>query len=123
EVHPLEDGSLEIIVHLRDKDPQPQGLRLVTPLGSFDERVRMFTSADGTDWKTLGDEAVVFDYSQYIDARNDAIDFPVTTDRYFKIVIDHVTQELESQLKELTRRLRGDEETHRDETILIERRP
>jgi Protein of unknown function (DUF3999) len=123
EVHPREDGSLEIIVHLGDKDPQPQGLRLATPLHNFEQRVRVFTSVDGKDWKPLGDEAVVFDYSQYIDARSDTLDFPATTDRYFKIVIDHVTQELQSQLKELTRRLRGDTESHRDETILIERRP
>ena len=57
-----------------------------------------------------------------MDARSDTVTLP-HHNRYFRIVIDNVTQELESQLMELTRRLRGDAEAHRDERLVIERRP
>ena len=123
QVHPLDNDSLEIIVHLGDNDPQPQGVRIVTPLRNFEQRVRISSSADGKDWQQLGEDAVLFDYSQFMDARSDNFALPATTNRYFRIVIDNVTQELESQLMELTRRLRGDTEAHRDERLVIERRP
>ncbi len=123
QVRPLDNDSLEIIDHLRDSDPQPQGVRIVTPLRNFEQRIRISTSADGKDWQPLGEDAVLFDYSQFMDARSDTVALPATTNRYFRIVIDNVTQELESQLMELTRRLRGDTEAHRDERLVIERRP
>jgi hypothetical protein len=122
-VRPLEDGGLEIIVHLDKDDPQPDGIRLITPLRNFEQRVRVYSSADGKDWKPAGEEGVVFDYSQYMDARSDNISFPRGDDRYFRIVIDNVTQELQSQMMELTRRLQGSEEKDRAEKIVIERRP
>jgi hypothetical protein len=122
-VKPLDDGGLETIVHLGKDDQQPDGIRLITPLRNFEQRIRVFSSTDGKDWQPVSDEAVIFDYSQYMDVRSDSIPIRADEHRYFRIVIDKVTQELESQLKELTRRLRGDEETGRSEKIVIERRP
>ena len=114
---------MEITLHLEQNEPQPHGLRLVTPLHDFEQRVRVFSSPDGKSWQPIGEETVIFDYSQFMDVSSDTVAFPTGSDRYFRIVIDNVTQELESQLKELTRRLRGNEETRRDERIVIERRP
>lgn len=120
---PLDDGGLEITAELREKDPQPTGLRLVSPLKNFEHRVRIYTSADGMKWEPAGDEAVIFDYSRYVDVRSDKISFPETDRRHFRIVIDDVTAEQESELLRLTRRLRGAEETERSERVTIDRRP
>jgi hypothetical protein len=119
----LPDDALEITLELDKNDPQPQGIRILTSLSNFEQRVRIFSSPDGKDWKPVGDEGVVFDYSQFMDVRNDTIPFPANTDRHFRIVIDNVTQELESQLMELTRRLQAGVEEHRDERLVIQRRP
>jgi hypothetical protein len=91
----LPDDALEITLELDKDDPQPQGIRILTPLDNFEQRVRIFSSPDGKDWKPVGDEGV----------------------------IDNVTQELESQLLELTRRLQAGVEEHRDERLVIQRRP
>jgi len=122
-VRPLEDGGLEITLHLEPEDPQPQGLRIVTPLHNFEQRVRVFSSADGDNWQPIGDEGLIFDYSQYMDFGSDDISFPLSDRRDFRILIDDVTQEQESQLMNLTRELRGGEEVQRQERTTINRRP
>jgi hypothetical protein len=83
----------------------------------------VFSSPTGEQWETLGEESVIFDYSRYMDVRRDSVRFKETLDRHFKIVIDNVTAEQESELLALTRRLRGNEETEREEQVTIRRRP
>jgi len=122
-VRPLDDGGLEIILYLEPEDPRPEGLRIVTRLQNFEQRVRVFSSADGENWQPIGEETVIFDYSQYMDVRSDGLSFPPSDRRDFRIVIDDVTQEQESQLMSLTRELRGGEEIQRQERITINRRP
>jgi hypothetical protein len=122
-VRPLEDGGLEIILRLEREDPRPDGLRIVTPLRNFEQRVRVFSSEDGENWQPVGEEGVIFDYSQYMDFGNDDVSFPPSDRRNFRVVIDDVTQEQESQLMSLTRQLRGGEEVRREERITIDRRP
>lgn len=130
-VHPLEGGGLEIIVSLEKDDPQPGGIRIVSPLRNFQNRVQVFASSNGQDWQSITEDGLIFDYSQYMDVDNDTVDFGelgrATADsgdlRHFRIVIDDVTAEQESELLELTRRLRGDEEIQREEKVIIRRRP
>lgn len=120
---PLENGGLEITLELDQNDPEPNGLSLITPLSNFEQRVRMSTSADGVDWEPISAETAIFDYSRYMDVRNDSVSFPTTKRKHFRIVIDDVTSEQQSQLLELTRRLNGNDESERTERITIDRRP
>ena len=119
----LDGGGLEVTVKLSRDSAQPDGLRLITPVRDFRQRVRVFTSTDGRTWDAAGQETVVFDYSRFIDVRNDSIAFPATARRHFKIVVDDVTLEQASDLVALTRRLRGDVETEKFEQVVVERRP
>jgi hypothetical protein len=122
---PLDDGGLEITVRIDedDKHPHPNGLSLVTPLKNFKQRVRVLSSADGQEWEPAGEETVIFDYSRYMDVRNDSVAFPETGRRYFRIVIDDVTVEQESELLALTRRLHGAGEVEQTEKVTVDRRP
>lgn len=122
ELKPLDSGGLAITMLLADDDPQPSGLRIVTSLRNFEHRARVFASSDGNEWASVG-EAVVFDYSRFMDVRNDSIPFPASPNRHVRLVIDDVTTEQESELMELTRRLRGSGETERVEKVTIDRRP
>lgn len=120
---PLDDGSLEITVELDKDDPHANGLTLVSPLRNFEQRVRVDASADGEQWEPAGNETLIFDYSRYMDVRNDSVSFPETAKRHFRITIDDVTVEQESELLALTRRLQGAEETERTERVEVDRRP
>ena len=122
-VRPMDDGGLEITLELDENDSEPNGLTLVSPLRNFEQRVRIQTSADGKTWEPAGNETVIFDYSQYMDVRNDEVPFPASSRKHVRLVIDDVTVEQQSQLLELTRTLRGNDETGRTEKIAIDRRP
>lgn len=124
-VQPLDDGGLEIIVQFDEdrKRPHPNGLTLVSPLRNFKQRVRVFTAADGEQWEPAGEETVIFDYSRFMDARSDSVAFPESDRRNFRIIIDDVTLEQESELLAFTRRTQGGEEVERTEQATVDRRP
>jgi len=123
QLRPLEAGGLEITLTLDADDPVPDGLTLVTPLRDFEQRVRLETSSNGLDWQPAGAEHLLFDYARFMEVRQVEIPFPDTRDRQIRLLIDSVTAEQESELLELTRNLRGTDETNRSETALIRRRP
>ena len=119
---PLEDGGLEITLTLDRDDPAPNGLKLITPLDNFEKRIRVETSADGRQWDEVA-HSLIFDYSRYVDVRQDSISFPKTGRRRVRIVIDNVTAKEQSELLELTRRLEGAKEISREERVTIQQRP
>jgi hypothetical protein len=116
------ESGLQIELKLRDKETQPTGLRIITPLANFEHQVRVETSADGAAWTAAGAPAVIFDYSKYVDARSDLVPFEAGESRRFRVTIADLTAEQELQLLELHRRLRGDEVVERDEKTFIDQR-
>lgn len=123
---PLDNNALEIRIDLPDTGPLPEGLQLHTPLTNFQHRVQVFASAEGEQWHPLTEDGLIFDYSQFIDVRNDSVSFTASltnADRQLRIVIDDVTAEQQSRLLELTRELVGDEETSRSVQVIVDRRP
>ena len=120
---PQADGGLELTLRVPADAPPIEGFRLVTPLVDFEQRVRTQVSDDGATWEPLGQETAFFDYSRYVDVRNDSLSFPSTDRRRLRIVIDDVTVEQQSQLTTLTKRLRAGVETDREERTVTARRP
>ena len=121
-LRPLENDGMEIRITLKSQDPSPLGLRFVTPLQNFEQQVRVFATADGTE-STLVEEALIFDYSKFMDVRRTEVILPATTAREFRIVIDSLTSEQESQLLVMTRSMTGGDESSRTEETAIQRRP
>jgi hypothetical protein len=108
---------------LGENDPPPHGVQILSPLRDFEHQVQVESSADGTTWRPAGEPALIFDYTRFVDARNVAVPMTGGDDRRFRLTIADVTAEQESQLLELHRRLRGNEETERSERTAIARRP
>lgn len=96
---------------------------VMAPLKNFEQRVRLYSSTNGTQWQPLAEEAVIFDYSRFMDVRNVEVVIPPTDHRHFRIVFDNVTSEQESELLELTRQLSGQQENQREERVTVDRRP
>lgn len=117
------DQGLQVDLMLRDKEPQPTGLRIITPLRNFENQVLVETSDDGQTWQSAGPASLIFDYSQYVDARNVQVPLPTGSQRHFRVKIATITSEQESELLVLHRRLKGTEETERSENTQVQRRP
>lgn len=123
----IDDRGLEIRFSLRDdkpnRDPSPTGMRLVTPLTNFEQRVRVYGINEKGVEEPLGKEATLFDYSEHMDVRNDLIPLPENNYRKFRVEVTAITSDQESQLMELTRSLRTGTEAERQEKITVRRRP
>ena len=115
--------GLHVELALRENDPLPTGIRIITPLRDFEHQVRVEASADVNSWTSAGPPTLIFDYSRYVDARNDFVPIKSGTHRRFRLTIENVTAEQESLLLDLHRRLRGANEIDRTENTTIVRRP
>jgi len=118
-----DDNSIEIVIQRDDDDPPAEGIVLHTPLKNFERQVSVFGSSDANEWKRLVADALIFDYSRYMDIANSKIILPDNDYRNLKVVIKEVTDEDESPLTEFTRRFRQEEETQRTERTTVRRRP
>ena len=121
-LQPLESNGLDIRLRLDEKDPLPMSIRLITPLQNFEQAVQVFAIIDGAE-SPLVRNALIFDYSQFMDIRRTEIHLPETRAREFRLVIETPSLEVEAELIELTRTLQGDVEKNRTERKLIQRRP
>ena len=119
------DGDRELIVEfsLRENEPRPNGLRILTPLHDFERQVRVEHSNDGKTWSPAGPPTLIFDYSRYVNARNDLVPFEASDHRHFRLIINDLTDEQEGRLMELQRRLKESSEVERTQTTTIARRP
>ena len=128
-VRPLAGDGLEITVVLGFGQERivPESFTLRTPLHDFEHRVSVAWSADGREWTPAVTDALIYDYARFMDVRDVTIPLPATPARgpggRYRILIDHVTQEQQSRLAELTRTLAGGEEREVRETTRVERRP
>lgn len=118
-----DERGLTIELALREKEPIPQGIRIVTPLKDFERQIHVESSLDGTTWESTGPPTLIFDYSQYVNARNDLVPFAANHRRRFRLIVNDLTTEQESHLLELHRRLQGKQEVARTEQTIINRRP
>lgn len=115
--------GLQIELKLKDTEEAPHGMRIITPLRDFEHQVKVETSPDGKTWMPHGAPTLIFDYSRYVDARNDIVSIEPTKDRHFRVIIEDVTADQSSELVELNRRLRGGVEEERTERTNVDRRP
>ncbi len=115
--------GLQLELALREKELLPNGIRIITPLRDFEHQVQVESSADGRTWVPADPSIVIFDYSRHVDARNVEVPISSGDHRYFRITIQDVTTEQESQLLVLHRHLSGSEETDRTERTTINRVP
>ena len=115
--------GLQVELALRDGDPPPTGIRIITPLRDFEHQVRLESSANGLNWTSTGPPSVIFDYSRYVDARCDQIVFTQNDHRRFRVTVEEINAEQQMQVLELERRLRGKEETESVERTKVARIP
>ena len=122
-LHGTTGNEIEVIIRLDEKVPAADGFTVFTPLKDYERRVRVFGSDDGQHWSQLVSDALVYDYSRYMDVSNGDVPLPKNAHRQFKVVIGGVTEEQESPHRRLTRTFRGGEEQERIESTSLNLRP
>lgn len=128
-LRPLPGGGLEIEFTVdAGKHPDPiDGIRIDTPLRNFEQRVQVHRLDDSGTWRPVGDDTLLYDYSQFMDTRQLDVAFPREPRQRpggtWRVTVDDTTVEQQSTLAELVRTLEGGVETGRREKILVARQP
>lgn len=117
------DNRIEVLVELEQPDPAADGVTLITPLRNFERRVSVYGSDDAVSWQPLAVDAMIFDYSRFMDLSQRDIPLPPNAFRRLKLIIQDVVDDHASPLQELSRQFEQSTETGRTERSLIERRP
>ncbi|MGQ9914519.1 MAG: hypothetical protein ACUVQQ_09260 [Thermogutta sp.] len=120
---PHPEGELEVVVTVPENHPPIEGLRIATPLTNFEQSARVFTGEDGAEWQPLVKEAVLCDYSQWMNVRNLEIAFPRPASRHLRIVFSEPSIEKAREWRDVVRRLRDGNEVERTEGTRVERVP
>lgn len=109
----LPDNQIEIVVQNKDQrnfNKPLQSIVLTSEIKNFEKHINLYSSDDQQEWKLIAERKSIFDYSQYIDIRNNRVTFAPTVARYFKIIISNITEKHESPFTTLTRETRGGQE-------------
>lgn len=123
ELTPHPEGELEVVVTVPENHPPIEGLRIGTPLTNFEQSARVFTSENGAEWQPLVEEAVLCDYSQWMNVRNLEIAFPRAASRRLRIVFSEPSIEKAREWRDIVQRLRDGNEVERTEGTRVERVP
>jgi hypothetical protein len=126
---PLPGGGLEIefAVDAKEHPHHVDGVRINTPLQDFEQRVQVHRLDEGGVWRPVGDDTLLFDYSQLMDSRQVDVPFPrverLPAGGTWRITVDQPTIEQQSTLSEVVRTLEGNAETSRKEKTIVARQP
>ncbi|NQU38640.1 MAG: hypothetical protein HQ523_01675 [Lentisphaerae bacterium] len=119
----MEGNRIEIEMALDGDALAADQLWLETPLKDFERRVSVDgVGEEGTTVRLVTD-ALIYDYSRYMDVRHVSVDLPRNDHRLLRVTIDAVTDSAQSPRTEITRTLREDTELQRTETTAETVRP
>lgn len=115
----LASNRLELVWQPAVNEGPATGLRFETAQRDFERRVSVFDQRGAA----LVTDALLYDYSRFMDLRALEVRLPTNEATQYRVVIDEITDEAVSPLTEITRSLRGAEEQGRQERFSLERRP
>lgn len=115
----LPGNRLEVVWAPNADQGTATGLRFETAQRDFERKVSVY---DERDTALVGD-ALLYDYSRFMDMRALEVRLPANSASQYRVVIDEITDEAVSPFTEITRSLSGKNEQGRQERYSLERRP
>jgi hypothetical protein len=119
----LPDNRIEIDLKLEAGEGAADTVSFATPLKDFERRVTVDgVAADGAVVRLVSD-ALIYDYTRFMDVRSVTVDLPRNDYRVLRITIDAVTDTTQSPRTAITRTIRDEAETQRTEANTTTTRP
>lgn len=119
----LPDNRIEFTVARDPRQPPASGLRLESGIRNFEKVVTVSGSSDGQHWTVLAAGAPIYDYSRFVDVRQDTVHFPASSATQFRLELSNVTENKDSPLVEIIRQTRGARESNEVEATSFRKEP
>lgn len=107
----LPANCVEIIVSRRTNDPVPGLLVFQSAQRNFEKSVSVAGSNDRESWTPLATDQPIFDYTRYIDVRNDRIEIQPGRFVFYRITMSNVAENRTTGITEIIRQARGGDTT------------
>ncbi|MBN1270620.1 MAG: DUF3999 family protein [Kiritimatiellae bacterium] len=104
----LDDNRVSVIVEKTDEKAMPDAVEIVTGARNYEKSVSVAGSHNRSRWKTLAADQPVFDYSKYVDVRNNRVEIRPENFRYYRIDIARFVEERAASRREVVTERRGD---------------
>ncbi|MEM7602769.1 MAG: DUF3999 family protein, partial [Verrucomicrobiota bacterium] len=117
----LEGGSLVITVELEGERGAAR-LQTNNRLRDFEKNVRVEGSLDLESWSVVVGEALIFDYSRFLDFRRSSIELPENDYQYFRVTIEDATDQQLSKISTLRRQVSDSSGVTVDRTNTVTKR-
>ena len=103
--------------------PAVRGFTVETPLRDFERRLAVY-GLEGDTWRELASDALLYDYTRYMDVRRVEVELPDNRATRFRLAIEEITDTAQSPFTAITRRTGpGGEPGGQRESFTLERRP
>ena len=114
---------IEIVFELTNRVPAFDGFYVATTLRDFERRIDVFGGTDGVHWTPLTRDALIYDYTRFIEVANHVVVLPARQEwRWVKLVVRDVTDAQRSALAQVTRETRAGLPNAERETSTVTRR-
>lgn len=103
----LADNRVEFTIERSPRAPQAVEIRIESGVRNFEKLVTVHGSTDGASWTPLTRDHAIYDYSRYIDVRNDRVPVPAGPYVRYRIEMGNITERKDSPLVQIVRQTRG----------------
>lgn len=120
--HP--DNRAEFVVARPEGEGAPVALLLHSAQANYEKLISIYGSADQQQWTLLTEAQPVFDYTRYIDVRNNRVNLPPGPWSFYRVEIANLAEDRKAVFTDVIRQVRGGEEMVTEtETARIRREP
>lgn len=103
----LPENCAEITVKLGDRAGSAVGLRLQSPVRNFEKQVTVYGSQDQVAWRRVAVNIPLYDYTRFLDLRNDTVNFLPQVFVFYKVEISNIMEKKDSPLVSIVRQKGG----------------
>ena len=120
----MKDNRAEIVVARPAEPGVPVALLLHSGQANYEKRITVSGSRDQQNWTTLTESQPVFDYTRYVDVRNNRVTLPPGEWAFYRIEISNLAEDRKAVFTEVIRQLQGGaEQVTETETARIRQEP
>lgn len=101
------DNRIEIVFEKKASEPIPSAVEFSTHYRNYEKQITVSGSNDRKQWQILAQDQPIYDYSRFIDIRNNRIEITPRQYAYYKVEVSNISEVRQSPLTQIIRETRG----------------
>ncbi|MFC1497724.1 hypothetical protein ACFLS1_04505 [Verrucomicrobiota bacterium] len=114
----LPDNRIEVVLEKKKQNPKllPEIIIISSSQKNYEKMVTVYAGNDRASWKIIAKNKPIFDYSRYMDVKNNRIEIKPGKYSYYKIEISNITESQQSPFTKIVRETKEGDLSRKMET-------